>query len=395
MHIFLSQRVADILFKKPSFNKLKQTGYKNIIFKNLKMHFFSCHDAKSLTYQVTVTNVITIEKQQQRQSFNINLETHIEWLFDKKCCGFKLKDYELYANDKDLEIFRRCLGNKIIFSNGVSRFYRTKAIIGQGSFSKVTLIEDFGGKKYALKSTPKCSDSQREIRILQQIDHDNIIRLIEVFQNDHYYFLVTDYVENTQIDHDHDDIKSVLEQLLTALKYLHSRGIVHKDIKTDNIIVDRSQKVKLIDFGFSNNLSDSSICGTPGYMAPEILRKEKYTTKADLFSVGVIMYQLYSRSKLFSASKVREILIKNKDFEIKNLSTIDIPDRGFDLLINLLQTTPNKRYSANQALQHPFFTCLQEPKIQPSPQMNPRLLTHLKYNLNTAPTKIFAQDEEI
>ena len=82
-------------------------------------------------------------------------------------------------------------------------------------------------------------------------------------------------------------------------------------------------------------------------MAPEILRKEKYTTKADLFSVGVIMYQLYSRSKLFSASKVREILIKNKDFEIKNLSTIDIPDRGFDLLINLLQTTPNKRYSAN------------------------------------------------
>ena len=71
-------------------------------------------------------------------------------------------------------------------------------------------------------------------------------------------------------------------------------------------------------------------------MAPEILRKEKYTTKADLFSVGVIMYQLYSKSKLFSASKVREILIKNKDFEIKNLSTIDIPDRGFDLLINLL-----------------------------------------------------------
>ena len=71
-------------------------------------------------------------------------------------------------------------------------------------------------------------------------------------------------------------------------------------------------------------------------MAPEILKKEKYTTKADLFSVGVIMYQLYSRSKLFSASKIRDILIKNKEFDIKNLSTIDIPDKGFDLLINLL-----------------------------------------------------------
>ena len=77
---------------------------------------------------------------------------------------------------------------------------------------------------------------------------------------------------------------------MTALKYLHSRGIVHKDIKIDNIIVDRSKKVKLIDFGFSNNTIDTSICGTPGYMAPEILRKEAYTTKADIFSVGVIMY---------------------------------------------------------------------------------------------------------
>ena len=71
-------------------------------------------------------------------------------------------------------------------------------------------------------------------------------------------------------------------------------------------------------------------------MAPEILRKEKYTTKADLFSIGVIMYQLYTKSKLFSASKIRDILIKNKEFDIKNLSKIDIPDKGFDLLINLL-----------------------------------------------------------
>jgi len=150
--------------------------------------------------------------------------------------------------------------------------------------------------------------------------------------------------------------------LFGALSYTHSKGIVHRDLKPENILLkskDSDSQIKIADFGFAKQATDdcslSTMCGTPGYVAPEILRKEKYGTKADMWSMGVIIFIMLGGYPPFYADSPRKLLRLSKTgvFSFDPEYWENISDGVKDIIRDLLGIYPSKRPSADDALKHP------------------------------------------
>lgn len=149
---------------------------------------------------------------------------------------------------------------------------------------------------------------------------------------------------------------TVFRQIVSALEYMHAQDITHRDVKLENIIVDRN-KVKLLDFGFSCISKEKLkiFCGTPSYMAPEIVSKREYFGgPADLWAAGVLLYYiLYGTLPFKSVTNEKELFRKIN----RGLFNLQVPgtSEAKDLLKSLLQVEPAQRLSASEALKHPWF----------------------------------------
>ena len=186
--------------------------------------------------------------------------------------------------------------------------------LGVGYSGKVKLAEHTEtGKKVALKFIKKSNlkdqpdlelKVKREISLMSIFNHPHILRLVEVFENDKYLYLATEYAENGDLFEyivqghkpSEEEAISYFRQVIYALEILHQHNVCHRDLKLENILIDSSQSLKLADFGFSTWSKDdrlSSSCGSPHYAAPEVLKGGTYSgKKADIWSAGVILYIL-------------------------------------------------------------------------------------------------------
>jgi serine/threonine protein kinase len=170
-------------------------------------------------------------------------------------------------------------------------------MIGKGSFGKVHLgIHILSKKKVAIKCIDKTYIKEekaqkkivQEVKILRSLVHRNIIRILEVFENKKFVFIVTDYASRGDLlkymkEHGvfkEHRAKPIVAQILKSLEYCHAKKVLHRDIKLDNILLDKDMQVKLCDFGVSRFMSDEVIkerCGTPAYIAPEIINGLGYS----------------------------------------------------------------------------------------------------------------------
>lgn len=140
---------------------------------------------------------------------------------------------------------------------------------------------------------------------MRAIDHENIIKLYEVYESDKYIHLVFEYLEGGELFerikskglYQEKDAISVMKNLLLALDYLHQKGIIHRDLKPENLILaskENDYALKIADFGLASFIAKGESlflrCGSPGYVAPELLEDKGYNTKADIFSAGIILY---------------------------------------------------------------------------------------------------------
>ena len=181
-----------------------------------------------------------------------------------------------------------------------------------------------------------------EINIMRRLDQENIIKFYEAHENESYIHLIVEVLKGGELfDRVADngafiekDTCLLMKRLLKALSYLHSKGIMHRDLKLENLILkdnDNNYDVKLADFGLATLTSQSDQlfkrCGTPGYVAPEILNDKKYDQKVDIFSAGVILYILLIGASPFPGKSYNEILIKNKNCQVK----FDFRDVGFKI----------------------------------------------------------------
>ena len=231
-------------------------------------------------------------------------------------------------------------------------------------------IEKFGGQNSS-KVNRLNKKLAYEGKLLAALDHPNIVKVHEILQDENQVAMVLEYVEGKDLSHYYKNdplfdslpaIATIIEQILSALAYLHNKGIIHKDIKLQNIVLEEPtafSNLKLIDFGFSeikNRDWTKNNAGTAYYLAPEILQKD-YDKKCDLWSVGILLYLFLFKEFPFRGKTFGEIsdqiLNKNID-DLINEKEKKNP-LAIQFLKKLLERDPENRYSAKEALNDPFI----------------------------------------
>jgi len=269
--------------------------------------------------------------------------------------------------------------------------YDLGKIIGRGAFSVVKEgIRKASGKKYAIKCISKklidkkeLSLLEREIDIMKKLQHPNIIQLMEVIDTPDTLFLVLEYVSGGELfdsivnkgSYSEIDAAKIVRQILEAIRYVHSNGIAHRDLKPENLLLSGEGKeefVKIADFGLSKDFGQEQLqtsCGTPDYVAPEVLMGEPYDMSVDLWSIGVICYVLLCGFPPFYGETQKELFenIMSGTFDFPDPEWSDVSDAAKHFIQKILVVNPNERYTAEEALDDPWMKESSEPtskKIQ-------------------------------
>ncbi|CAN0238841.1 unnamed protein product [Pylaiella littoralis] len=272
---------------------------------------------------------------------------------------------------------------KSVFTkDSCQKYYNLTRVLGKGSFATVKLaVRKEDGTKWAVKVVEKVALSQEdeealqnEVQILEAMDHPNIVRLHQVFDSQNCLYMVMELCTGGELfdrivmkDHyTENEARDCIIQMTKAILYCHQNGIVHRDLKPENLLYsdfdEESAVLKLADFGLAKLCSESAMlntaCGTPGYVAPEILESRPYGKEVDMWSVGVIAYILLCGFPPFydenSAAMFRAIKAGEYDFPTPFWD--DVEPGAKDMIRCLLVLDPEERYSAEQLLQHPWVT---------------------------------------
>lgn len=248
--------------------------------------------------------------------------------------------------------------------------------IGKGSFSKVFYgIDTTTNIPVAIKSVNKLrlndnllSRVDFEISLLEKCNHENILKIYKVLKDDTHIYIILEYCEQSLKNIakgkiPENDVLHYSRQIRNGLQYLYSKNILHRDIKPQNILI-KNGVLKISDFGLSkifNNENDltMTLCGSPYYIAPEILRFKKASIKSDLWSVGIVLYQLlFGKLPYQNCHNILE-LTKSMD------KSLNIPPEGIsieclDLLSQLLKKDVNLRISWDDFFNHEWFDDLSQ-----------------------------------
>ena len=282
-------------------------------------------------------------------------------------------------------------------------------VIGHGHFGAVrvaTMIKS-SGKKFAIKTIEKVKLKKdlhmlkRELEILKTLDHPNIVKFYETYQDEKFFHLVMEYCSGGElIDRitengilDEYETAKIMQKLFSATMYLHDKGICHRDLKPENFLFSdktADSEIKIIDFGLSKQFhletvnetkAMSTVVGTALYVAPEVLRG-KYEFVCDEWSLGVIMYILLSGNPPFYGENKGEIFNKvlNGKFTYPENDWKHVNKEAKDLISRLIQPNASKRLSAEKALKHPWFDLMllnESPKRSKHP-VDPNIIRNLK-----------------
>ena len=257
--------------------------------------------------------------------------------------------------------------------------------LGTGAFSRVmkatkrTPGSDAVGAGVAVKCITKTADLKaddeaslrEEVAVLKFVDHPNIIKLYDFYEEKKMFYMVIELMEGGELFerivrktfYNEKEARDLIRILLDALAYLHHRNIVHRDLKPENLLLKspfNDFDIKLADFGFAKKVSGKSLdtqCGTPGYVAPEILKRVSYGAAVDMWSVGVLTYILLGGYPPFYDDDQNRLYakIKSGNYEFHEDYWGSVSKEGKDLIMKLLTVNPGERITAEQALGHPWI----------------------------------------
>lgn len=271
-------------------------------------------------------------------------------------------------------------GDKSSSGKHFNEVYKLGKQLGEGAFSVVKEGENRQTKKsFAIKIVTKAKLSKEdeialkdEIEVLKDMKHKHIIRLYDVFEEPQHYFMVTEKMMGGELFdrivqksyYNEREARDTCDIIFSAIHYCHKKKVAHRDLKPENLLLtseNDDSDIKIADFGFAKRVlqpkSLTTQCGTPGYVAAEILEGKPYDTQADMWSIGVIVYILLGGYPPFIESNQRTLFrkIRKGQYEFHEEYWGQVSDDAKDLIRNLLTVDPDKRFTSSQALSNKWI----------------------------------------
>ena len=260
----------------------------------------------------------------------------------------------------------------------ITDFTITKEL-GSGSFGRVYLVTHKKTKvQYAIKAIDKRDKTnieekpyfRREVEVMYKIHHPNVVKLFGHFEDNNYCYFIMEYISkgniyglipqdkkkrlSTQI------VASLIKDVISAVYFLHNMDppIIHRDIKPENVLLAEGMVAKLTDFGWSNYMQEdekrTTVCGTPIYLAPEIIKEQGHDERVDIWCIGVLLFELITANVPFQGNDLETL--KNNILKLKIAWPRDINLDAKNLIMKILKLDPNARISLSEMLSHPFIT---------------------------------------
>ena len=257
--------------------------------------------------------------------------------------------------------------------------------IGEGTYGSVWKVRHkITQKIFAIKVMNKekiirhnmVEQINKEIEIMYKLDHPNIIKLYSHFEDDEHFCLIMEYASKGQLfslikNHrkfNQITAKQYLKEIISAIKYLHEKipPIIHRDIKPENILIDQDGKCKLADFGWAcfdyGGKIREAFCGTPEYLAPEMINKSGHNKSVDIWAIGVLLFEMLTGRTPFNLYGDRSQLYNS--IKILNINwPDDFPVLAKDLINKILCINPDERLSLDEIIKHQWFT--DTPSLRP------------------------------
>ena len=251
--------------------------------------------------------------------------------------------------------------------------------LGSGSFGRVLLAQHKKTQaKYAIKAIDKRNQAnyqerkyfRREIEIMYRVHHPNVVKLFGHFEDNTYCYFIMEYIAGGNIyslvpktsfqSVTTQQIASMMKDVISAVYFLHHMNpkIVHRDIKPENVLLDKGNVAKLTDFGWSNymqgDIKRTTVCGTPVYLAPEIINKQGHDEHVDIWCIGVLLFELIAGYSPWAGDDVQTVRYNILRLKIRWPTNMDRD--AMDLISKILKYNPEERLTLRQMLAHPFFT---------------------------------------
>ncbi|XP_011360431.1 serine/threonine-protein kinase PLK4 [Pteropus vampyrus] len=263
-----------------------------------------------------------------------------------------------------------CIGEKI-------EDFKVGNLLGKGSFAGVYRAESIHtGLEVAIKMIDKkamykagmVQRVQNEVKIHCQLKHPSILELYNYFEDNNYVYLVLEmchngemnrYLKNRRKPFSENEARHFMHQIITGMLYLHSHGILHRDLTLSNLLLTRNMNIKIADFGLATQLKmphekHYTLCGTPNYISPEIATRSAHGLESDIWSLGCMFYTLLIGRPPFDTDTVKNTLNKVvlADYEMPTF----LSREAKDLIHQLLRRNPADRLSLSSVLDHPFMS---------------------------------------
>ena len=314
------------------------------------------HAQNHLKNNIPQKNILNILKRRQSQNITEN------YMFITGGEFMEKPEYDKYYSKENF--------SKVL----VNDFFPQE--LGSGSYGRVYLIKhNITNEEYALKVIDKKKLKQmygetdimkNEINIQSKLIHENIIRLYNVYEDDNSINLIMEYAKNGNLfellskpenknGFDEQRAFDYYIQVVNAVYFLHQNNIIHRDIKPENLLFGKEGLLKLCDFGWAKELNlenRSTFCGTVEYMAPEIVGSENYDFGVDIWSLGILLYELIFGHSPFKAKNMKSVILNIKSHDL----TYDKPisHECKNLIEKILNINPQKRIKIKDILEHPF-----------------------------------------
>ncbi|XP_028414260.1 serine/threonine kinase SAD-1-like isoform X2 [Dendronephthya gigantea] len=229
-------------------------------------------------------------------------------------------------------------------------------------------------KNRARKDRYVSKNMRREARLLQMIRHPHIVQLLEIVETSQSYYLVFEFADGGDLmDHickrkklEEDEVRKFIRQIISAVEYLHRLGIMHRDLKVENLLLDANKNIKIIDFGLSNTIYATdhnnenhctTQCGSPAYAAPELLVRKDYGPQIDVWSIGVNLYAMLTGRLPYTVEPFNISTLYNKMLKRQmNVIPEHLSDGCKDMISKLLNPDPKERLHILEAVRHRWIT---------------------------------------